>query len=129
MRRRQAGSHDSVARPNPNECIEQAVAVQMSQLMPAGSEADATKAMHTERNPQRTARLDFEEFPHRQAAPIKESRRYEQHRVEDLRQERHAREPAQSSDNKGENHEAPPLLNLRKQEGRQLADFHAFLLH
>lgn len=105
MRRCHSASHYAVARTYPDERIEQTIAMQMSKLVPTGGEADATEAMHTELDAKRTARLEFERFPHRKRTPIKESRRHEQHRIEDLRKQWHAREPSQLPDNKGENHE------------------------
>ena len=47
MGRCHSASHYAVARPYPDERIEQTIAVQMSELVPTGIEADATEAMHT----------------------------------------------------------------------------------
>lgn len=128
MRQGHSAAHHIIARAYPDERIEQTVSVQVSKLVPAENEADAPEAMHAQLDAQRAARFAFERFPQTERAPIKESRPHEQHRVEELRKQRHAREPSEISNDECEDHKEASL-NLRKQETQEIADLHSLLLH
>jgi len=84
--------------------IQQAIPVQVRKFTPAPREANAAKAMAAWPDARKPARSNLQRLQGRESVAVKQRRPCQEERVQNLRRERHPRQPAQTPDDELEYH-------------------------
>ena len=100
----ETGNHHAFGALAREVHIQQSIPMQMREFAPAAREANAAKAMAAWPDARKLARSNLQRLQGRESVAVKQRRPCQEERVQNLRRERHPRQPAQTPDDKLEYH-------------------------
>src|SRR5206468_3855304 len=101
---RETGGHQAFGAFAREAHIQQAISMQVCKFAPAAREANASEAMAAQSDARKPERSNFQPFQGRELLAVKQRRPHQEERVQNLRRERHSRQPAQTPDDELEDH-------------------------